>query len=148
VENKNNRLTMKKLLQLLFSIAILSNTSYASFPITEKAEVESAQISKFGDNDNRNILLLALTPIPLAIISAIAFFYGGSVGFVFGSIFGFTAVISAIYSIYLNLRTYIKYWDWRNYFSILSAFVLGALALFWTLIVMADGGIGMSFNGI
>ena len=139
---------MKKLLQLLFSIAILSNTSYASFPISEKAEVESAQISKFGDNDNRNIFLLALTPIPLGIIGAIAFFIGGSVGFVFGSILGFTAFISAIYSIYLNLRTYIKYWDWRNYFSILSAFVLGALVLFWTLVVMADGGIGMSFNGI
>ncbi|MBH08308.1 MAG: hypothetical protein CMP71_04595 [Flavobacteriales bacterium] len=135
---------MKKLLQLLFSIAILSNTSYASFPITEKAEVESAQISKFGDNDNRNILLLALAPIPLAIIAAIAFFAGsvGFVGFVFGSIFGFTAVISAIYSIYLNLRTNISFWDWRNYFSILSAVVLGALALFWTLIVMAYGGIG------
>ena len=132
---------MKKLLQLLFSIAILSNTSYASFPITEKAEVESAQISKFGDNDNRNILLLALAPIPLAIIGAIAF-NAGSVGFVFGSIFGFTAVISAIYSIYLNLRTNISFWDWRNYFSILSAVVLGALALFWTLIVMAFGGIG------
>ena len=132
---------MKKLLQLLFSIAILSNTSYASFPITEKAEVESAQISKFGDNDNRNILLLALAPIPLAIIGAIAF-NAGSVGFVFGSIFGFTAVISAIYSIYLNLRTNISFWDWRNYFSILSAVVLGALALLWTLIVMAYGGIG------
>ena len=134
-------LTMKKLLQLLFSIAILSNTSYASFPITEKAEVESAQISKFGDNDNRNILLLALAPIPLAIIAAIAF-SAGSVGFVFGSIFGFTAVISAIYSIYLNLRTNISFWDWRNYFSILSAVVLGALALFSTLTIMAFGGIG------
>ena len=109
---------------------------FASFPIDEKSQTESVQTSSFGDNNNRNILLLSLAPIPLAVIAVIAFSVG-SFGFILGSISGFSAFISAGYSMYLNLRTNISSWDWRNYFSILSAVVLGALALFWTMTVMA-----------
>ena len=134
---------MKKLL-LILSITLISNLIFAAFPINEKSQTESVQISNFGDNNNRNILLLALAPIPLAVIAVIAFSAGsaGSFGFILGSIFGFSAFISAVYSIYLNLKTDISSWDWRNYFSILSAVVLGALALLWTIIVMSFGGIG------
>ena len=131
---------MKKLL-LILSITLISNLIFAAFPINEKSQTESVQTSNFGDNNNRNILLLALAPIPLAVIAVIAF-SAGSFGFILGSIFGFSAFISAVYSIYLNLRTDISSWDWRNYFSILSAVVLGALALLWTIIVMSFGGIG------
>jgi len=131
---------MKKLL-LILSITLISNLIFASFPINQKSQTESAQISNFGDHDNRNILLLSLAPIPLAVIAVIAF-SAGSFGFILGSIFGFSAFISAGYSIYLNLRTNISSWDWRNYFSILSAVVLGALSLLWTIIVMSFGGIG------
>ena len=109
---------------------------FASFPIDEKSQTESVQTSSFGDNNNRNILLLSLAPIPLAVIAVIAFSVG-SFGFILGSIFGFSAFISAGYSMYLNLRTNISSWDWKNYFSIFSAVVLGALALFWTMTVMA-----------
>jgi len=121
---------MKKLL-LILSITLISNQIFASFPINQKSQT----------HDNRNILLLSLAPIPLAVIAVIAF-SAGSFGFILGSIFGFSAFISAGYSIYLNLRTNISSWDWRNYFSILSAVVLGSLALLWTIIVMSFGGIG------
>ena len=92
-------------------------------------------------NTNKKILLLALAPIPLALLSAVAF-SAGTIGFIFGSIFGITAILSAIYSIYLNLRTNIYFWDWKNYFAMLSALVLGVLTLAWTVIIMAYGGIG------
>lgn len=131
---------IKKLL-LIVSITLISNLIFAAFPINEKSQTESVQISNFGDNNNRNILLLSLAPIPLAVIAVIAF-SAGSFGFILGSIFGFSAFISAGYSVYLNLRTNISSWDWRNYFSILSAVVLGTLALIWTIIVMSFGGIG------
>lgn len=131
---------MKKLL-LIVSITLISNLIFAAFPINEKSQTESVQTSNFGDNNNRNILLLSLAPIPLAVIAVIAF-SAGSFGFILGSIFGFSAFISAGYSVYLNLRTNISSWDWRNYFSILSAVVLGTLALIWTIIVMSFGGIG------
>ena len=131
---------MKKIL-LIFSATFIYNISYAAFPIVAKSQIESPQIPNLRENDNRNILLLSLAPIPLAVIAVIAF-SGGSFGFILGSIFGFTAFISAVYSIYLNLRTNISSWDWRNYFSILSAVVLGALALLWTIVVMSVGGIG------
>jgi len=108
---------MKKLL-LIVSITLISNLIFAAFPINEKSQTESVQTSNFGDNNNRNILLLSLAPIPLAVIAVIAF-SAGSFGFILGSIFGFSAFISAGYSVYLNLRTNISSWDWRNYFSIL-----------------------------
>lgn len=117
------------------------NFSYASFPIYNTVQPEVIEPALWGDNDNKKILLLALAPIPLALLSAVAF-SAGTIGFIFGSIFGITAILSAIYSIYLNLRTNISFWDWRNYFAMLSALVLGTLALAWTVIIMTFGGLG------
>ena len=65
---------MNKLL-IIFSITLISNISYASFPVIEKSKTESAQISNFGDNENRNILLLALAAIPLGLIAVIIGLY-------------------------------------------------------------------------
>jgi len=65
---------MNKLL-IIFSITLISNTSYAAFPVIEKSKTESAQISNFGDNENRNILLLALAAIPLGLIAVIIGLY-------------------------------------------------------------------------
>jgi hypothetical protein len=138
-----NQLNMsKKLLLLLITLTILTNVSYASFPVTKNvnSELIISQVTPQMD-DNGKILLLSLLPIPAAIIGAILF-SAGSIGFVLGIIVGAIAVGSAIYSLYLNFTTDIFYWDWRNYFSILSAVVLGVLALFWTLIIIAFGGIG------
>ena len=134
---------MKKLLLILLFLPIIffTNFSYASFPVLKKVQNEVIETPVRGDNNNRNILLLALAPIPLAVIAAAAF-SAGSVGFIFGSIFGITAILSAIFSIYLNLRTNIYFWDWKNYFAMLSALVLGVLTLGWTVIIMAYGGIG------
>jgi len=134
---------MKKLLLILLFLPIIffTNFSYASFPVLKKVQNEVIETPVRGDNNNRNILLLALAPIPLAVIAAAAF-SAGSFGFIFGSIFGITAILSAIFSIYLNLRTNIYFWDWKNYFAMLSALVLGVLTLGWTVIIMAYGGIG------
>ena len=131
---------MRKIILILISIIILKNISYASFPLSKKEQIKVIELPSFGD-DSRDILLLSLAPIPLAAIATIAF-SGGSIGFIIGSILGITAILSSIYSIYLNLSTNIAFWDWRNYFSMLSAVVLGALALVWTIIVMSFGGIG------
>ena len=131
---------MRKIILILISIIILKNISYASFPLSKKEQIKVIELPSFGD-DSRNILLLSLAPIPLAAIATIAF-SGGSIGFIIGSILGITAILSSIYSIYLNLRTNIAFWDWRNYFSMLSAVVLGALALVWTAILISFGGIG------
>ena len=69
-------------------------------------------------------------------------FSGGSVGFIFGVIMGAVAVFSAIYSLYLNFTTNIAFWDWKHYLAVITALVLGILALAWTVIIMAFGGIG------
>ena len=134
---------MKKLLLILLCLPLigLTNFSYASFPVLKKAQNEIIETPVLVDNDNRNILLLALAPIPLALIAVVAF-STGSVGFIFGTIFGITAILSAIYSIYLNFRTNIAFWDWKNYFAMVIAPVLGALAFIWTAIIMTFGGLG------
>ena len=130
---------MRKLCLLLIALTILTNVSFASFPVAEKEGVEIIQISPISDN--LKILLYSLVPIPAAIIG-IGFFSMGSVGFVFGVIVGAVAVVSAIYSLYLNFTTDIYYWDWRNYLAVITALVLGLLAFGWTVIIMVFGGIG------
>ena len=123
---------MKKLLQLLFSISILSNTSYASFPITEKAEVESAQISKFGDNDNRNILLLALATLPLgAITVGVAINATGFLTYILAGLLALLTLFSPVYSTYLNINAYNR--DWRNYLAFFLAAIFGLAAFLLTL---------------
>ena len=138
-----NQLNMsKKLLLLFITLITFTNVSYASFPVLEvtNPKVEVSQPNPVMD-DNRKILLLSLVPIPAAILGAI-FFAAGSIGFVLGIIVGAIAVFSAIYSLYLNFTTPLFIWDWRNYLAIFTALVLGALALFWTLVIIAFGGIG------
>ena len=133
---------MKRLILLLITLATFANVSYASFPVLKetKPKVEVSQPNPVMD-ENRKILLLSLVPIPAALIGAI-FFSAGSIGFVLGIIVGAIAVSSAVYSLYLNFKTPTFIWDWRNYLAILTALVLGALALFWTLIIIAFGGLG------
>ena len=133
---------MKRLILLLITLATFANVSYASFPVMKKTKpkVEVSQPNPVMD-ENRKILLLSLVPIPAALIGAI-FFSAGSIGFVLGIIVGAIAVSSAVYSLYLNFKTPTFIWDWRNYLAILTALVLGALALFWTLIIIAFGGLG------
>ena len=138
-----NQLNMsKKLLLLLITLTILTNVSYASFPVTKNVNSELIiSTSTIQMDENRKILLLSLVPIPAAILGAI-FFAAGSIGFVLGIIVGAIAVFSAIYSLYLNFTAPLFVWDWRNYLAIFTSLVLGALALFWTLIIIAFGGIG------
>jgi len=133
---------MNKLLLLLIALTTLTNVSYASFPVKENihSEVLISQVTPQMD-DNRKILLLSLVPIPAAIIGYLLF-SAGSIGFVLGIIVGAIAVGSAIYSLYLNFTTNISFWDWKNYLAVITALVLGFLALAWTVIVIAYGGIG------
>ena len=135
---------MKKLLLILITLLIIQNISYASFPEIEKTQTEIIETSmKIPLTDNQKILLLSLVPIPAAIIGAGLFSPGGgSIGFVLGIIVGAIAVGSAIYSLYLNFTTNIAFWDWKNYLAVITALVLGLLALAWTVIIMAFGGIG------
>ena len=133
---------MKKLFFFLITITILTNVSYASFPVTEQVKTEIIEIPiKVPMSDNQKILLYSLVPIPAAIIGA-AFFSGGTLGFILGTIVGAIAILSAVYSLYLNFTTDMFYWDWRNYVAVLTALVLGLLAFFWTMVIIAFGGIG------
>jgi len=113
---------MKKLL-LILSITLISNTSYASFPVVEKSQTESAQISNFGDNENRNILLLALATLPLGAITVlVALSLGGAIYLAF--FLALLTLSSPVYSIYLNLNVPLRFWDWRNYFAFLLSVIL------------------------
>ena len=110
---------MNKLL-IIFSITLISNISYASFPVIEKSKTESAQISNFGDNENRNILLLALATIPLGLIAVITL--NSPLAAV---LFLLLATFSPLYSLYLNLNISQTFWDWRNYFAFLISVIVG-----------------------
>ena len=126
---------MKKLLLISLTLFIIQNISYASFPVIEKTQTEIIETPrKILLTDNAKILLLSLVPIPAAIIGAILFSARDILGVFEGVLLGAIAVGSAIYSLYLNFSTNIVFWDWRNYFSIFSALVLGFLALVWTMI--------------
>ena len=120
---------MNKLL-IIFSITLISNTSYAAFPVIEKSKTESAQISNFGDNENRNILLLALAAIPLGLIAVIIGLYSAVLLPVF---FLLAATFSPLYSLYLNLNISQKFWDWRNYFAFLISVIVGISLLIFCL---------------
>jgi hypothetical protein len=118
---------MNKLI-LIFSITLISNTCYAAFPVIEKSHNESAQMSNFGDNDNRNILLLALSVIPLGIIGVIGLSSVFSTFLFTKLIYGLVllvAILSPFYSLYLNLNIPLTFWDWRNYFAFFISIVLG-----------------------
>ena len=134
---------MKKLLLILLILFIIQNISYASLPVIEKTQTEIIETPrKIPLTDNAKILLLSLVPIPAAIIGAILFSARDILGVFEGVLLGAIAVGSAIYSLYLNFSTNIVFWDWRNYFSIFSALVLGFLAIGWTMIIIAFGGLG------
>jgi hypothetical protein len=129
---------MKKLLLISLTLFIIQNISYASFPVIEKTQTEIIETPrKIPLTDNAKILLLSLVPIPAAIIGVILFSTFDILGVFEGVLLGAIAVGSAIYSLYLNFSTNIVFWDWRNYFSIFSALVLGFLALVWTMIFIA-----------
>ena len=110
---------MNKLI-LIFSITLISNTCYAAFPVIEKPHNESAQMSNFGDNENRNILLLALATIPLGLIAVITL--NSPLAAV---LFLLLATFSPLYSLYLNLNISQTFWDWRNYFAFLISVIVG-----------------------
>jgi hypothetical protein len=134
---------MKKLLLISLTLFIIQNISYASFPVIEKTQTEIIETPRKSLlTDNAKILLLSLVPIPAAIIGVILFSTFDILGVFEGVLLGAIAVGSAIYSLYLNFSTNIVFWDWRNYFSIFSALVLGFLAIGWTMIIIAFGGLG------
>jgi hypothetical protein len=114
---------MNKLI-LIFSITLISNTCYAAFPVIEKSHNESAQISNFGDNENRNILLLALAAIPLGLITVITTLYSPNAVLI-PVLFLLAATFSPLYSLYLNLNISQTFWDWRNYFAFLISVIVG-----------------------
>ena len=114
---------MNKLL-IIFSITLISNTCYAAFPVIEKSHNESAQISNFGDNENRNILLLALAAIPLGLITVITTLYSPNAVLI-PVLFLLAATFSPLYSLYLNLNISQTFWDWRNYFAFLISVIVG-----------------------
>lgn len=128
---------MKRLILLLITLATFTNVSYASFPVMKKTKpkVEVSQPNPVMD-ENRKILLLSLVPIPASLLGSI-FFSAGIL--VLGIIVSVIAVSSAVYSLYLNFKTPTFIWDWRNYLAILTALVLGALALFqilWLILLL------------
>ena len=128
---------MKRLILLLITLATFTNVSYASFPVMKKTKpkVEVSQPNPVMD-ENRKILLLSLVPIPASLLGSI-FFSEGIL--VLGIIVSAIAVSSAVYSLYLNFKTPTFIWDWRNYLAILTALVLGALALFqilWLILLL------------
>ena len=128
---------MKRLILLLITLATFTNVSYASFPVLKKtkSKVEVSQPNPVMD-ENRKILLLSLVPIPASLLGSI-FFSVGSL--VLGIIVSAIAVSSAVYSLYLNFKTPTFIWDWRNYLAILTALVLGTLALFqilWLILLL------------
>jgi hypothetical protein len=113
---------MNKLL-LILTITLISNTCYAAFPVIEKPHNESAQMSNFGDNENRNILLLALAAIPLGLIAVITSYSPNAV--LIPVLFLLAATFSPLYSLYLNLNISQTFWDWRNYFAFLISVIVG-----------------------
>ncbi len=114
---------MNKLL-LILTITLISNTCYAAFPVIEKSKTESAQISNFGDNENRNILLLALAAIPLGLI-AVIITLSSPLAVLSPVLFLLLATFSPLYSLYLNLNISRTFWDWRNYFAFLISVIVG-----------------------
>ena len=125
---------MKKLL-LILSITLISNISFAAFPIIEKSQNESAQVSNFGENDNRNILLLALATLPLgAITVGVAAISTGFLKYILFGLLVLLTLFAPVYSTYLNINAYNR--DWRNYLAFffsaifgLAAFLLAVLAI-------------------
>ena len=114
---------MKKLL-LILSITLISNLIFAAFPINEKSQTESAQISNFGDNDNRNILLLALATLPLGAFTVVVALSLGGAATYLAYFLALLTFSSPVYSIYLNLNVPVRFWDWRNYFAFLLSVIL------------------------
>ena len=110
---------MKKLLLLLITIITFSNECYASFPVSEvtKSKVEVSQPNPVMD-ENRKILLLTLVSLfgvllGFIMIATYAYWLGGSVVAI--------SLLSLIWSFYLNFKTPIFIWDWRNYLSAIIA---------------------------
>jgi len=119
---------MKKLLLLLITLTTFTNVSYASFPVSEvtKSKVEVSQPNPEMD-ENRKILLLTLVSllgvfIGFIIIAAYAYWLGGIVVTI--------SLLSLIYSFYLNFKTPIFIWDWRNYLSAIIALLLSLPIVF------------------
>ena len=110
---------MKKLILLLITLTTFSNVSYASFPVSEvtKSKVEVSQPNPVMD-ENRKILLLTLASLlgvllGFIMIAAYAYWLGGSIVTI--------SLLSLIWSFYLNFKTPIFIWDWRNYLSAIIA---------------------------
>ena len=106
---------MKRLILLLITLATFTNVSYASFPVLKKtkSKVEVSQLNPVMD-ENRKILLLTLASLfgvflGFSKIAVSSYWLGGSVVAI--------SLLSLIWSFYLNFKTPIFIWDWRNYLS-------------------------------
>ena len=110
---------MKRLI-LLFYYATFTSVSYASFSVLKetKPKVEVSQLNPVMD-ENRKILLLTLASLfgvflGFSKIAVSSYWLGGSVVAI--------SLLSLIWSFYLNFKTPIFIWDWRNYLSAIIAF--------------------------
>jgi len=77
----------------------------------------------FSTTNNNKILLLALAPILLLILSTFIKL-SSNISLALAAIFIITAILTTIYSIYINLTTNISSWDWKNYFAIIGSFCI------------------------
>ena len=125
---------MKKLL-LILSITLISNISFAAFPIIEKSQNESAQVSNFWENDNRNILLLALATLPLAAgVLVIASQTSGFLRILLVGLLALLTLFAPVYSTYLNINAFNR--DWRNYLAFFFSAIFGLAILMIALYAM------------
>ncbi len=109
---------MKKLILLLITLTILTNVSYASFPITENntCEVLSATIIQDNDDDDNEPSLLVSILRGILVISVLGF------------------------ASYFLIRAWWRAWrDRVKWVRILTFIVLGFFALLIVLAILSDG---------
>tara|TARA_B110000196_G_C20690764_1_gene450731 strand:- start:125 stop:526 length:402 start_codon:yes stop_codon:yes gene_type:complete len=131
---------MKKLIFLLITLITLTSVSYASFPVTENTQSVVIETSrKVPMSDNLKILLLSLVPILAAMLISIISSVATGTGLL-ETFICLIAFLSCIYSLYLNFKTDIAFWDFRNYIALILGLGLGILSFMMTVLIFAYGG--------
>ena len=131
---------IKKLIFLLITLITLTSVSYASFPVTENTQSVVIETSrKVPMSDNLKILLLSLVPILAAMLISIISSVATGTGLL-ETFICLIAFLSCIYSLYLNFKTDIAFWDFRNYIALILGLGLGILSFMMTVLIFAYGG--------